>query len=83
MTEVDKMKLTKVGCFLNLQPFSCFLSVFGIVFSIIGTIGGYTAFVMGFLSNLSYRSVVYDIIINSQNDLQVRSDNIAGLFEGF
>ena len=60
MTEVDKMKLTKVGCFLNLQPFSCFLSVFGIVFSIIGTIGGYTAFVIGFL--ISYRSVVYNLI---------------------
>ena len=59
MTQFDKMKLTKFGCYLNLQKFSFCLSVFGIVFSIIGIIGGYSAFVKGFLSGR--KSVIYYI----------------------
>ena len=37
---VDKIKLSKYGCGLNLIRFSFFLSIFGIVVSTLGTIGG-------------------------------------------
>ena len=59
MTEFDKMKLTKFGCYLNLQKFSFCLSVVGIVFSIFGIIGGYSAFMRGFLNRRE--SVIYYI----------------------
>ena len=39
--QVDKMRLTKFGFHLNLLGFSNFLSVLGILVSIIGEIGGY------------------------------------------
>ena len=39
--QVDKMRLTKFGFHLNLLRFSTFLSVLGILVSIIGEIGGY------------------------------------------
>jgi len=41
--QVDKMRLTKFGFHLNLLGFSNFLSVLGILVSIIGEIGGYAS----------------------------------------
>ena len=45
--QLDKMD-RKFGC--NLQRFSSFLSILGVVVSIIGIIGGYTTIVLGFES---------------------------------
>ena len=45
--QVDEMKLTKYGFRLDLLGFSSFLSVLGIVVSIIGIIGGIAFFVLG------------------------------------
>merc|ERR1712110_209086 len=47
MDQVDKMKLTKYGFRFNLLGSSSFLSVLGIVVSIIGIIGSIACFVMG------------------------------------
>jgi len=47
MDQVDKMKLTKYGFRFNLLRSSSFLSVLGIVVSIIGIIGSIACFVMG------------------------------------
>lgn len=48
MDRFDKMKVRQFGC--NLQRFSSFLSILGVVVSIIGIIGGYTTIVLGFES---------------------------------
>ena len=45
--QVDKMKLSKYGCRLNLLRFSFILSVLGIGVSITGIIGGIAAIVRG------------------------------------
>merc|ERR1712137_971083 len=47
MDQVDKMKLTKYGFRFNLLRSSSFLSVLGIVVSVIGIIGSIACFVMG------------------------------------
>merc|ERR1712179_522706 len=47
MDQVDKMKLTKYGFRFNLLRSSSFLSVLGIVVSVIGIIGSIACFLMG------------------------------------
>ena len=46
---VDKMKLSKYGFKLNLIVFSTFLSIFGIVVSSLGTLGGIAVLLVGIL----------------------------------
>ena len=46
---VDKMKLSKYGLKLNLIAFSTFLSIFGIVISTLGTLGGIAILLVGIL----------------------------------
>ena len=50
---VDKIKLSNYGFKLNLIVFSTFLSIFGIVVSTLGTLGGIAILVVG-IDTLEY-----------------------------